>query len=40
MDTLADTYRINVNGPAIQQAARDYFNVNNYVKVTLLPEKK
>jgi zinc protease len=40
MDTLADTYRTNINGPAIQQAARDYFNVNNYVKVTLVPEKK
>jgi zinc protease len=40
MDTLADLYRTNVNGPAIQQAARDYFNMNNYVKATLLPEKK
>jgi zinc protease len=40
MDTLAQTYSANVNAAAIQEAAKTYFNLNNYVKVTLLPEKK
>jgi zinc protease len=40
LDMLAQAYATHVNGPAIQEAARAYFNMNNYVKVTLLPEKK
>jgi zinc protease len=29
-----------LDGAAIQQAARTYLNVNNYVRITLLPEKR
>ncbi len=33
-------YHKQLNAAMIQQAAKTYFNTNNYVKVTLLPEKK
>jgi predicted Zn-dependent peptidase len=29
-----------LTGDAIQQAARTYLNTGNYVKVTLMPEKR
>jgi zinc protease len=36
---LPDYYR-KMTGPMIQEAARTYLNMSNYVKVTLFPEKK
>jgi len=36
---LADYYK-KLDGAAIQQAAKTYLDVNNYVKVILMPEKK
>jgi zinc protease len=37
--TLPEYYK-KLDGAMIQQAAKTYLNTNNYVKVTLLPEKK
>ena len=36
---LPDLYRA-LDAETIRQAARTYLNLNNYVKVTLFPEKK
>jgi predicted Zn-dependent peptidase len=33
-------YYKKIDGAMIQQAAKTYLNTNNYVKVTLVPEKK
>jgi zinc protease len=37
--TIPEYYK-KIDGAMIQQAAKTYLNTNNYVKVTLLPEKK
>ena len=37
--TIPEYYK-KLDGAMIQQAAKTYLNTNNYVKVTLLPEKK
>jgi predicted Zn-dependent peptidase len=36
---LPDLYR-SLDVATVQRAARQYLNVNNYVEVTLFPEKK
>jgi len=33
-------YYKRIDGAMIQQAAKTYLNTNNYIKVTLLPERK
>jgi zinc protease len=40
IETLGQAYAANVNAAAIQEAARTYFNIGNYVKVTLVPEQR
>ena len=40
IDTLAKMYTDHIDGAAIQDAAKAYFNTGNYVRATLVPEKK